>query len=289
MDLRGDPQLRIVGQVGASKLPSAGPPPRSRDPSSASIPSAAAVLGQRPQVPRRWPAPPRRRPWASGGTFEAIRPRPQVPRRRPLLLSMVDLARIHRRTALGTVLEEAIGCASESRIMVLKQKTGPRKGAPDRCYHVTTPDRIQIAFDDHRLVANAGLLASSARIGPAGAVEASRTRRTGATRPKPGGLRSAVVSTVGVRGWKGLYGSLTEGCPASAGVSRRGIGRDRRSGAILGPSRSSPAPGPAVDRLRRSGPSSSSTSSASSAASKLPSTGPIPPRRRLPCRKSMIR
>ena len=41
--------------------------------------------------------------------------------------------------------------------MVLKQKTGPRKGAPDRCYHVTTP-RIQIAFDDHRLVANAGLI-----------------------------------------------------------------------------------------------------------------------------------
>ena len=30
--------------------------------------------------------------------------------------------------------------------------------------------------------------------GPAGAVEASRTRRRGATRPKPGGLRSAVVS-----------------------------------------------------------------------------------------------
>ena len=42
--------------------------------------------------------------------------------------------------------------------MVLKQKTGPRKGAPDRCCHVTTPDRIQIAFDDHRLVANAGLI-----------------------------------------------------------------------------------------------------------------------------------
>ena len=30
--------------------------------------------------------------------------------------------------------------------------------------------------------------------GPAGPVEASRTRRTGATRPKPWGLRSAVVS-----------------------------------------------------------------------------------------------
>ena len=47
--------------------------------------------------------------------------------------------------------------------------------------------------------------------GPAGAVEASRTRRTGATRPKQGSLRSAVVSTLGVRGWKGLYGPLMEG------------------------------------------------------------------------------
>ena len=39
--------------------------------------------------------------------------------------------------------------------MVLKQKTGPRKGAPNRCYH---PDRITVAFDDHRLVTNAGLV-----------------------------------------------------------------------------------------------------------------------------------
>ena len=46
-------------------------------------------------------------------------------------------------------------CASGSGIMVMKQKTGPRKGAPDGCYHVTHPDRIQIAFDDHRLVASA--------------------------------------------------------------------------------------------------------------------------------------
>ena len=37
----------------------------------------------------------------------------------------------------------------------MKQKTDPRKGAPNRCYH---PDRIRIVFDDHRLVANAGLL-----------------------------------------------------------------------------------------------------------------------------------
>ena len=49
------------------------------------------------------------------------------------------LALIHRRTACRRPAEETKGCASESGIMVLKQKTGPRKGAPDRCYHVTTP------------------------------------------------------------------------------------------------------------------------------------------------------
>ena len=112
--------------------------------------------------------------------------------------------------------------------------------------------------------------------GPAGAMEASKTRRTGATRPKTGGSTICGGILVRVRGWKGLYGPLMEGRPASAGASRRGIGRDWRSGAILGPSRSSPAPGPAVDRLRRSGPSSSSTSSASSAASKLPSGASAP-------------
>ena len=46
---------------------------------------------------------------------------------------------IHRRRACRRPAEETKGCASESGIMVLKQKTGPRKGAPDRCYHVTTP------------------------------------------------------------------------------------------------------------------------------------------------------
>ena len=50
-----------------------------------------------------------------------------------------DLALIHRRTACRRPAEETKECASESGIMVLKQKTGPRKGAPDRCYHVTTP------------------------------------------------------------------------------------------------------------------------------------------------------
>ena len=42
--------------------------------------------------------------------------------------------------------------------MVLKQKTSPRKGAPNRCYHAITLTGIQIAFDDHGLVANAGLI-----------------------------------------------------------------------------------------------------------------------------------
>ena len=31
------------------------------------------------------------------------------------------------------------GCSSESGIMVLRQKTDPRKGAPNRCYHLSTP------------------------------------------------------------------------------------------------------------------------------------------------------
>ena len=49
------------------------------------------------------------------------------------------LALIHRRTACRRPAEETKGCASESGILVLKQKTGPIKGAPDSCYHVTTP------------------------------------------------------------------------------------------------------------------------------------------------------
>ena len=48
-------------------------------------------------------------------------------------------ARIHRRTALGTVLEEAIGCSSESGIMVLEQKPARKQGAPNRCCHRTNP------------------------------------------------------------------------------------------------------------------------------------------------------
>ena len=40
----------------------------------------------------------------------------------------------------------------------MKQETDPKRGAPIRCYHWGSPDRIHVAFDDHRLVANAGLL-----------------------------------------------------------------------------------------------------------------------------------
>ena len=29
-------------------------------------------------------------------------------------------------------------------------------GAPNGCYHASEPGRIRIAFDDHRLVSNAG-------------------------------------------------------------------------------------------------------------------------------------
>ena len=46
----------------------------------------------------------------------------------------------------------------ESGIMVFVRKTDPRKGAPRRCYHLSAPNRIHVAFDDHHLVANAGLI-----------------------------------------------------------------------------------------------------------------------------------
>ena len=54
-------------------------------------------------------------------------------------LSDFFLARIHRRTALGTALEEASGCSSESGIMVLEQKPARKQGAPNRCCHRTNP------------------------------------------------------------------------------------------------------------------------------------------------------
>ena len=49
------------------------------------------------------------------------------------------LARIHRRTALGTDLEESGECSSESGIMVLEQKPARKQGAPNRCCHRTNP------------------------------------------------------------------------------------------------------------------------------------------------------
>ena len=59
---------------------------------------------------------------------------------------------------MGTALEEARGCSSESGIMVLEQKTARKQGAPNRCWHATIPTVSASPFDDHRLVANAGLL-----------------------------------------------------------------------------------------------------------------------------------
>ncbi len=56
-----------------------------------------------------------------------------------LLKTSRSLARIHRRTALGTALEEASGCSSESGIMVLEQKPARKQGAPNRCCHRTNP------------------------------------------------------------------------------------------------------------------------------------------------------
>ena len=58
----------------------------------------------------------------------------------PVVLTVQDaLARIHRRTSLGTALEEASGCSSESGIMVLEQKPARKQGAPNRCCHRTNP------------------------------------------------------------------------------------------------------------------------------------------------------
>ena len=53
--------------------------------------------------------------------------------------SSADLTRIHRRTSLGTALEEASGSSSESGIMVLEQKPARKQGAPNRCCHRTNP------------------------------------------------------------------------------------------------------------------------------------------------------
>ena len=62
--------------------------------------------------------------------------------------------------------KEGVGLASRGGKKVLLcfwdngfvAKKRPRKGAPNRCCHATTPTGYQITFDDRRLVANAGLL-----------------------------------------------------------------------------------------------------------------------------------
>ena len=69
--------------------------------------------------------------------------------------------------------------------MVLKQKTGPRKGAPDRCYHVTTPTASKSPSTTTALVANAGLILPSTlalRLGLpqlSGSASTSAARRAG--------------------------------------------------------------------------------------------------------------
>ena len=57
----------------------------------------------------------------------------------PEPVDLYGLTRIHRRTSLGTALEEASGCSSESGIMVLEQKPARKQGAPNRCRHRTNP------------------------------------------------------------------------------------------------------------------------------------------------------
>ena len=63
----------------------------------------------------------------------------EIPSELGNLASLQVLARIHRKTTLGTVLEEARGCSSESGRMVLKQKTARKQGAPSRCCHRIIP------------------------------------------------------------------------------------------------------------------------------------------------------
>ena len=73
---------------------------------------------------------------AATGVFGAIPPvglRERLYGWRPEVQGL--LARIHRRTALGTALEEAGGCSAESGIMVLEQKTARKQGARNRCCH----------------------------------------------------------------------------------------------------------------------------------------------------------
>ena len=59
---------------------------------------------------------------------------------------------------MGTAREEAGECSSQSGVMVLKQKTARKQGAPSRCCHATIPTVSASSLMDLRLVANAGLL-----------------------------------------------------------------------------------------------------------------------------------
>ena len=117
-----------------------------------------------------------------------------------------------------------------------------------------------------RVLRSPALLASSARIGANGGRGSIQNppHRGHAAQTRGATVCGGIL--VGVRGWKGLYGPLTEGRPASAGASRRGIGRDRRSGAIsklpsAGASSPRRRPGAAVDLRGVPGPSLRSTSS----------------------------
>ena len=62
-----------------------------------------------------------------------------------------SLARIHRKTTLGTVLEEARGCSSESGIMVLEQKTVRVLLLPGNKEHPIDAATEQSRPDPHRL------------------------------------------------------------------------------------------------------------------------------------------
>ena len=58
-------------------------------------------------------------------------------------------------------MKKAEGAPLNLGIMVLEQKPARKQGAPNRCCHRTIPTASAIVFDDHRLVANAGLLLSA--------------------------------------------------------------------------------------------------------------------------------
>ena len=59
---------------------------------------------------------------------------------------------------MGTALEEASGCSSESGIMVLEQKPARKQGAPNRCCHRTNPTVSASSLTTIAWWPNAGLL-----------------------------------------------------------------------------------------------------------------------------------